>query len=86
MGIAEFKQIFDRHYDAIRNFLYYKLGDIDLAEDLAQEVFMKTWEKREGIRTDTAHHLLFTIANNLAINHFKSAKARFEFRLKEKTI
>jgi len=86
MGIPEFKQIFDRHYDAIRNFLYYKLGDIDLAEDLAQEVFMKTWEKREGIRTDTAHHLLFTIANNLAINHFKSAKARFEFRLKEKTI
>ena len=86
MWLTEFKEIFDKHYDAIRNFLYYKFGDIDLAEDLVQEIFMKTWEKREGIRTDTAHHLLFTIANNLAINHFKSARTRFEFRLKEKTI
>jgi RNA polymerase sigma-70 factor (ECF subfamily) len=85
MWLSEFAQIF-KHYDAIRNFLYYKLGDIVLAEDLAQEAFLKTWEKREGIRTDTAHHLLFTIANNLVINHFKSAKARFEFRLKEHTI
>lgn len=86
MGLSEFRQIFDTHYDAIRNFLYYKLGDIDLAEDLAQEVFIKAWEKREEIRPDTAHHLLFTIANNLAINHFKSAKARFEFRLNEHTV
>lgn len=85
MGLSEFKEIFDKHYDAVRNFLYYKLGDIDLAEDLAQEVFMKTWEKRDTIRVDTAHHLLFTIANHLAINHFKSAKSRFEFRLKEHT-
>lgn len=85
MGINEFKEIFDKHYDAIRNFLYYKLGDIDLAEDLSQEVFMKAWEKRDSIRVDTAHHLLFTIANHLAINHFKSAKARFEFKLKEQT-
>ena len=85
MGLPEFKEIFDKHYDAIRTFLYYKLGDIDLAEDLSQEVFMKTWEKRDTIRTETAHHLLFTIANHLAINHFKSAKARFEFKLKEQT-
>jgi RNA polymerase sigma-70 factor (family 1) len=85
MGLSEFKEIFDKHYDAVRNFLYYKLGDIELAEDIAQEVFMKTWEKRDTILVDTAHHLLFTIANHLAINHFKSAKARFEFKLKDQT-
>ena len=83
MGLTEFKKIFDKHYDAVKNFLYYKLGDIDLAEDLAQEVFMKTWEKRDSIRVDTAQNLLFTIANHLAINHFKSAKTRFEFKLKD---
>lgn len=83
MELIEFKQIFDAHYDAVKNFLYYKLGDIDLAEDLVQEVFLKTWEKRDSIKMETVQNLLFTIANHLAINHFKSAKNRFEFKLKD---
>jgi RNA polymerase sigma-70 factor (ECF subfamily) len=83
MELIEFKQVFDKHYDAVKNFLYYKLGDIDLAEDLVQEVFLKTWEKRDTIKMDTVQNLLYTIANHLAINHFKSAKARFEFKLKD---
>lgn len=83
MELIEFKQAFDKHYDAVKNFLYYKLGDIDLAEDLVQEVFLKTWEKRETIKMETVQNLLFTIANHLAINHFKSAKTRFEFKLKD---
>jgi len=86
MELIDFKQIFDKHYDAVKNFLYYKLGDIDLAEDLVQEVFLKTWEKRETIRIETAQNLLFTIANHLAINHFKSAKARFEFKFKDHSL
>jgi RNA polymerase sigma-70 factor (family 1) len=83
MELTEFKQVFDKHYDAVKNFLYYKLGDIELAEDLVQEVFLKTWEKRDTIRMDTVQNLLYTIANHLAINHFKSAKARFEFIFKD---
>jgi len=83
MELIEFKHVFDRHYDAVKNFLYYKLGDIDLAEDLVQEVFLKTWEKRDTIKMATVQNLLYTIANHLAINHFKSARTRFEFKLKD---
>lgn len=83
MELIEFKQVFDKHYDAVKNFLYYKLGDVDLAEDLVQEVFLKAWEKRETIKMETVQNLLYTIANHLAINHFKSARTRFEFKLKD---
>jgi RNA polymerase sigma-70 factor (ECF subfamily) len=83
MELLEFKQVFDRHYDAVKNFLYYKLADVDLAEDLVQEVFMKAWEKRDTIKMETVQNLLYTIANHLAINHFKSARKRFEFKLKD---
>ncbi len=83
MELIEFKQVFDKHYDAVKNFLYYKLGDIDLAEDLVQEVFLKAWEKRDTIKMETVQNLLYTIANHLAINHFKSARTRFEFKLKD---
>lgn len=86
MELTEFKNIFDLHYDPIKNFLYYKLGDIDLAEDLVQEVFLKAWEKRDTIRMETIQNLLYTIANHLAINHFSSARTRFEFEWKEQTL
>ncbi|MDX1628479.1 MAG: RNA polymerase sigma factor [Fulvivirga sp.] len=86
MELTEFKSIFDEYYHPIKNFLYYKLGDVALAEDITQEVFMKAWEKKDQIVVDTVKSYLYKIANNLAINHFKSAKSNYEFELKpEKT-
>jgi len=82
MDKAGFKSVFDEYYNPLKNFLYYKLGDVDLAEDLTQEVFLKTWNNREEIRSETIKSYLYTIANNLAINHYKSARNRFEFGLK----
>jgi len=83
MEMSEFKNVFDRFYGPLKNFLYYKLGDVDQAEDLVQEVFLKTWEKRDSIRMETVQNLLYTIANHLAINHFRSAKVRLEFEFKD---
>mgnify|MGYP001801115688 FL=1 len=83
MDKARFKDLFDQYYEPIRNFLYYKLGDIDQAEDIAQEVFIKAWNKKAEINLSTVKSLLYTIANNLAINHFQSAKNKYEFHLED---
>lgn len=82
MELDQFKSIFDAYYHPVKNFLYYKLGDVALAEDLAQEVFLKAWEKKDEIIVDTVKSYLYSIANNMAINHFKSARAKYEFELK----
>jgi RNA polymerase sigma-70 factor (family 1) len=78
MNLEQFKSVFDECYHPIKNFLYYKLGDIDLAEDFTQEVFIKAWDKRENIRLETVKSYLYKIASNLVINHYRSAKKRFE--------
>ncbi|MEM9327778.1 MAG: RNA polymerase sigma-70 factor [Bacteroidota bacterium] len=70
----DLRQAYEAHFDSLRNFLYYKAGDIDLAEDLVQEVFIKIWEKRKEIRKETVKSLLFTMANNLLMNHFNHLK------------
>jgi RNA polymerase sigma-70 factor (family 1) len=81
MNLEQFKSVFDEYYHSIKNFLYFKLGDIDLAEDITQEVFIKAWHKRDTIVQETIKSYLYKIANNLAINHFKSARNRFQFKL-----
>ncbi|HNW50677.1 MAG TPA: RNA polymerase sigma-70 factor [Prolixibacteraceae bacterium] len=70
-GTDWFKEIFDVHYDYIRNYLYYLSGDIDLAEDIAQDVFLKLWENRDKVNDVTVKPLLFRIAKNMFLNSYK---------------
>ena len=67
----DLREVYDLYFESLRGFLYYKTGNIELAEDLVQEVFIKVWEKRATIKKETVKSLLFTMANNLMINHFK---------------
>lgn len=67
----DLREVYDQFFESLRGFLYYKTGDIDLAEDLVQEVFIKLWEKRDTIKKETVKSLLYTIANNMMINHYK---------------
>jgi RNA polymerase sigma-70 factor (family 1) len=78
----EFKIIFDSLYQPIRNFIYYKTIDIELSEDLAQDTFLKVWEKRHEVRTDSIKPLLYKIAENLALNAHKKQEVRFRFNSK----
>jgi RNA polymerase sigma-70 factor (family 1) len=76
---AAFDQIFERWYDPIRNFIYYKTGDVFTAEDIAQDTFLKIWEKKHEIKEETVKALLFTIANNLFLNRLEHKKIQFKF-------
>lgn len=75
----EFEQIFHTWYEPIRNFLYYKSGDVQLAEDLTQDAFLKLWEKRDEIRPETVKSLLYTIAGNLFLNRKGHEKVQLRF-------
>jgi RNA polymerase sigma-70 factor (family 1) len=75
----EFDRIFLDWYAQLRNFIYYKTGDIQVAEDIVQDTFLKIWEKRESIRTATVKSLLYTIANNLFLNRIDHEKVLLKF-------
>jgi RNA polymerase sigma-70 factor (family 1) len=84
MEIKEFKALFDQYYDPIRNFLYYKCGDADLAEDLCQDAFMKLWDKRDDVKSETVKSYLYTIANNMLLNKIRHDKVVINFAEKQK--
>jgi RNA polymerase sigma-70 factor (ECF subfamily) len=66
-----FKGVFDNYYEYVRNYLFYLSGDIEIAEDIVQDVFMKVWEVRDTIKDDTIKPFLFRIARNLFYNTHK---------------
>ena len=71
MTEEEFKRFFNRHFDGLRNYLYYRSGEKELASDIAQDTFIKLWEKQikdEGKRTVG---LAYKIANDLFLNKIK---------------
>lgn len=74
-----FKALFDEYADDLRNYIYYKFGDEELANDIVQDTFLKIWEIRTSIKWESAKGLLYTTAGNLAKNHFKHQQVKFKF-------
>lgn len=79
MTQKEFKELFEMHFAQVRNYVFYRSGNPDLATDIAQETFLKIWEKQNSIQTSKVKGLLFKIAGDLFITHYRKEKRSFEF-------
>lgn len=74
-----FNFLYEEHIDQVRNFLYYKCGDLDEAEDLAHESYTKLWEKCAEVVWETAKGFLFTVAKRLFLNKVSHDKVVLTF-------
>ena len=77
---AEFKQLFDTHFDAVRNYIWYRSGNPELASDVAQEVFLKLWEKRPYADNTKLRGLLFKMAGDIFISAYRKQTTELKFR------
>jgi RNA polymerase sigma-70 factor (ECF subfamily) len=75
-----FKTVFDENYIYIRNYIYYLSGDMVLAEDLVQDVFVQLWEHRARIRHETTRAFLFTVARNGYFKHRRRQTLDLRFK------
>ena len=71
-SMAAFETLFESYSQKLYRFsLSYLKSEID-AEDIVQEIFLKLWENRSGIKTGTSFQsYLFTIASNAIRKNFK---------------
>ncbi|MFC4146416.1 ECF subfamily RNA polymerase sigma factor, BldN family [Micromonospora mangrovi] len=80
-GEAEaFGLLYDRYVDTVFRFVYFRVGNRQLAEDLTSDTFLRAL-KRIGSFTWQGRDLgawLVTIARNLVADHFKSGRYRLE--------
>ena len=76
----EFRALFEKYFDEIRRYIYYRGGDADLAEDITQQTFLKMWEKQQIILPGQQRALLYKIAGDEFISHFRRSKVEEAFR------
>lgn len=70
-GICEemaFASFFRANSKVLRNYLLYKFGNEEQANDVAQEAFIKLWENCRSVPVDKAKSYIYTIANNTSLN------------------
>ena len=76
MSQAEFNAFYDRHFDKVYRFVFFRVGtDRELAEDLVSEVFIK--ELQHFADYDSAQSTsawIMTIARNHLANHFRDRR------------
>ena len=69
---AALNPLMERHATPVFQFLCRRLGNEDDANDLAQETFVRVFRARASFRTNEKFSTwLYTIAANLARNHFR---------------
>lgn len=77
MTKEQFKILFEMYFDDIRQYLYYRSGDTVLSTDLAQDTFLRIWEKQMELDPEKDTGLLYKIAGDLFVSHFRRNSLSF---------
>lgn len=87
-GICEeiiFSDFFRHNAKTLRNYLFYKFGNEEQANDICQEAFVKLWENCANVPLGKAKSFLYTVANNATLNQIAHQKVVLSYAKKEKT-
>jgi RNA polymerase sigma-70 factor (ECF subfamily) len=74
--LVDFHSVFERHSRDVYRFALYLSGDPSLAEEIAQEAFVRAWVMPGEVCGGTVKAYLLTIARNLYLAERKRAGRR----------
>lgn len=69
-----FEALYQRYAKELRRFIFFKTQDIDKAEDIVQDAFIKLWDNCNKVNYDKAKSYLYTVASNTFLNVIKHEK------------
>ena len=75
-----FKQFYIENFAAVRVFIYAKCNDPALAEDIAQEAFVRLWNNKEKVPVEKAKSFVFTVSGNLFLDHARHQKVKNNYK------
>lgn len=75
-----YRNLFLTLAERLRNYLYFHCGDTQLAEDLAQEAFLRLWEHCKKVAPEKAKAFVFRVGYNLFLDGIKHQKVVQKFQ------
>lgn len=66
-----FRALFEAHFEDIRRYLFFRSGDAELSTDVAQETFLRVWEKKLDLKPGSDVALLYKMAGNFLTSHYR---------------
>lgn len=69
-----YDKIFRTHYEAVTRYIYFKCGDLQQAEDIVQNVFVKLWRLCSSVTFSKVKAYLYRAANNSFLNEKEHEK------------
>jgi RNA polymerase sigma-70 factor (ECF subfamily) len=85
---SAFARLYEHYYQDIYDYIYFRVPDASLAEDLTSEVFIKVLESIDSFtfRGFPFSSWLFRIARNLMVDYFRSQPRPVDLPLKEELL
>lgn len=71
-----FAYLYETHLDQIYRYIYFRVYERELAEDLTSVVFLKVWEHLGSFKSGSVPFLgwVYRIAHNTVIDHYRTRK------------
>lgn len=75
---SAFRELFERHKTRVINLSYRFVRNQEMAEDIAQDVFIKVYEKKVSVDTKAKFFTwLYRVTVNASMDHLRSKDSRF---------
>jgi RNA polymerase sigma-70 factor (ECF subfamily) len=75
-----YKELFYKYYKSLFTTLHYRTQDKDLADELAQQTFVKVWLNRKVLKPHKSFTAYInTLSTNLLKDHFRRLKIRYDY-------
>ncbi|RUA15809.1 MAG: RNA polymerase subunit sigma-70 [Flavobacteriia bacterium] len=69
-----YERIFRTHYEAVTRYIYFKCGNLQQAEDIVQNVFVKLWKLCSTVSFSKVKAYLYRAAGNAFLNEKEHEK------------
>lgn len=69
-----FETVYKQYSKDLRRFIFFKTQDLDKAEDILQETFIKLWDNCSKVDYNSVKSYLYTVATNTFLNTIKHDK------------
>jgi RNA polymerase sigma-70 factor (ECF subfamily) len=71
-----FGHLYDAYVERIYRYIYFRVADDMLAEDITSQVFLKVWEKLDTYQAGQSPFMawIYRIAHNAVIDHYRTKK------------